>query len=125
MLTQAPVRPDGVKVSKAVDERWITVNVPTTPRSLRTEGLESADRELIEQKRVPILTNDRAVATVAKLYGVSVKWLTQALIDAVNGNLLKPAEARTLLRDLVRARLRVRSEVMAEMINLIEESRGR
>ena len=46
-------------------------------------------------------------------------------IEAVDVTALRPAEARALLRELVRAGLRVGSEVMAEIIHLIEEPRGR
>ena len=46
-------------------------------------------------------------------------------IEAVDVTALRPAETRALLRELVRAGLRVGSEVMAEIIHLIEEPRGR
>lgn len=128
VVTQAAGRPGAIEVRKAVEDGWITVEAASVPSSLRAVGLEGADGELIElakQKRVPLLTNDRTLAGIARIHGVSVRWLTQALVEAVDVGALRPAEARGLLRELVRAGLRVRSEVMAEIIHLIEERRGK
>jgi len=128
VVTNATGRPGAIEVRKGVDEGWIRVEAASVPSSLRTEGVEDADGELIElarQKQVPLLTNDRALAAIARIHGVGVRWLTQALIEAVETAVLRPAEARALLLELVRAGLRIRSEVMAEIIHLIEERKGR
>lgn len=127
VVAEASGRPGAVEVRKAVDEGWIKVEVVSVPSSLKAEGLEDADGELIElarQRGAPLLTNDKALAATARIHKVGVRWLTQTLIEAVDTGVLGPADARALLRQLVSAGLRVRSEVMAEIIHLIEEPRG-
>jgi hypothetical protein len=70
---------------------------------------------------LPLLTNDRALATIAPTAGVEAKWLTQAVIEASRTRILSTREAHSLLRDLVRAGLRIRSEVLAEAMHMIED----
>jgi len=125
VVTQAVGKPGASEVQKAVGTRWVKVEVVSVPRSLRAEGAEGADGEVIvlaAKKGLPLLTNDRALAGIARTHRVALKWLTQTLPEAVRASVLSPLEARTLLRDLVRAGLRVRSEILAETINLIEKS---
>lgn len=127
VVTEAAGRPGAVEVRKAANEGWIRVEVVSVPSSLKAEGLEDADGELIElarQKEAPLLTNDKALAAAARIHRVEVRWLTQTLIEAVDTGILRPADSRALLRQLVRAGLRIRSEVMAEIIHLIEKPRG-
>jgi len=77
---------------------------------------------LAKRDALPLLTNDRVLAALARAQGVSVKWLTQAVVEAVARRMLSASEARGLLRDLVRSGLRVRSEVLAEVVHLIDRS---
>jgi predicted nucleic acid-binding protein len=74
---------------------------------------------LAKKMSLPLLTNDRALATIARTAGVEVKWLTKAVIEASRTRILSTREARSLLRDLVRAELRIRSEVLAEAVHMI------
>jgi len=76
---------------------------------------------LAKKMSLPLLTNDRALATIARTAGVEVRWLTQAVIEASRTGILSTREARSLLRDLVRAGLRIRSEVLAEAVHMIED----
>jgi len=83
-----------------------------------------AAREVIalaEKRQVPLLSNDRAVAAIARTHRVRVVWLTRALVEAVEKNGVSSEEASLILRELVRAGLRVRSEVLAEIFHLIED----
>jgi predicted nucleic acid-binding protein len=76
---------------------------------------------LAKKVSLPLLTNDRALATIARTAGVEVRWLTQAVIEASRTRILSTREARGLPRDLVRAGLRIRSEVLAEALQMIED----
>ncbi len=97
------------------------------PKLLEAEGTFGADGEVIalaEKRQVPLLLNDRAVAAIARTHGVRVIWLTRALVEAVEKSIVSSEDAVVILRELVRAGLRVRSEVLAEVFHLLEE-RGR
>ena len=50
-----------------------------------------------------------------------VIWLTQAILEAVEKEVISPREGRMILKELVRAGLRVRSEVLAEVVHMLEE----
>jgi predicted nucleic acid-binding protein len=76
---------------------------------------------LAKKMSLPLLTNDRALATIARTAWVEVRWLTQAVIEASRTRILSTRKARSLLRDLVRAGLRIRSEVLAEALQMIED----
>ncbi len=105
-------------------EGWVGTERVAGVRSLAGEGEEGADAEVIalaRELKLPILTNDRALAVVARTHGVRVKWLTQAVIEAVRDGVVTTVETRMLLRDLVRAGLRIRSEVLMEVIHQIEK----
>jgi hypothetical protein len=81
---------------------------------------EDVDRSWFIANSLP-LTNDRAVAAIAKTHGIPVVWLTGALVEAVEKEIVSSEEARIVVRELVRAGLRVRSEVLAEVFHLLEE----
>lgn len=116
-------RPGASEVEACVKEGWIKTERASVPRSLQAEGAEGPDGEVIilaRKHRTRLLTNDRSLARIAWTHGVSPLWLTQAIIEAVDRRILSTSEARVLLRDLVRGGLRVGSEVLAEVIHLIE-----
>lgn len=123
VVTNAQGRPGAGEVEKGVREGWIkTVKAPPV-KILGSEGAVGADAEVIalaQKMRLPLLTNDRTLVLIAKTHGVKTKWLTQTVIEAVHGNIISTTEARKLLRDLVRAGLRVRSEVLTEVIQMLE-----
>ncbi len=124
VVTNAQGRPGAGEVEKGVREGWInTMKVPSI-RVLAAEGAVGADAEVIalaQKMKLPLLTNDRILALIAKTHGVKTKWLTQTVIEAVHEKIITTAEARKLLRDLVRAGLRVRSEVLTEVIHMLEK----
>jgi predicted nucleic acid-binding protein len=124
VVTQAKGRPGASEVERGHAEGWIKTVRVVNPKALETEGAFGADGEVIalaEKRQIPLLLNDRAVAAIARTHGVRVVWLTRALIEAVEKNVLSSEEASLILRELVRAGLRVRSEVLAEVFHLIED----
>lgn len=124
VVTNAQGRPGAGEVEKGVREGWInTVKAPPV-KILEAEGAVGADAEVIalaQKMKLPLLTNDRIVALIAKTHGVKTKWLTQTVIEAVHDKIITTVEARKILRDLVRAGLRVRSEVLTEVIHALEK----
>ena len=124
VVTEAQGRPGARELETGASEGWIKVEKVILPKHLPNEGAEGVDAEVIAlAKRIslPLLTNDRALATIARTAGVEAKWLTQAVIEASRTRILSTRDARALLRDLVRAGLRIRSEVLAEAIHMIED----
>ncbi|TMI67581.1 hypothetical protein E6H16_03145 [Candidatus Bathyarchaeota archaeon] len=118
-------RPGATEVKNGVDEGWIIVRKVGVPPILNRAGAVGVDGEVLalaKRDALPLLTNDRVLAALARAQGVTVKWLTQAVIEAVAQRMLSGSEARALLRDLVRSGLRVRSEVLAEVVHLIDRS---
>jgi predicted nucleic acid-binding protein len=127
VVTQAKGRPGASEVERGHAEGWIKTVRVVNPKALEPEGAFGADGEVIalaEKRQVPLLLNDRAVAAIARTHGVRVVWLTRALVEAVEKNVVSSEEASLILRELVRAGLRVRSEVLAEVFHLIE-NRGK
>ncbi len=74
-----------------------------------------------KSRNLPLLANDGFLVAIARTHGVKAKWLTQAVIESVQTRVLSTRGAMMLLRDLARSGLRVRSEVLAEVVHLIEE----
>src|SRR5207245_1272525 len=124
VVTEAQGRPGASELETGGSEGWIKAEKVTLPKRLLGEGAEGVDAEVIalaKKMRLPLLTNDRALATTARTAGVETKWLTQAVIEASRTRILSTREARGLLRDLVRVGLRIRSEVLAEAVHMIED----
>jgi uncharacterized protein len=127
VVAQAEGRPGASEVETGIDKGWIKTVRVSVPKVLEAEGAYGADGEVIalaENRHVALLTNDRAVAAIARTHGVRVVWLTRALVEAVEKEIVSSEQARIIVRELVRAGLRVRSEVLAEVFHLLEE-RGR
>ncbi len=124
VVTKAQGRAGASELETGTREGWIKVERVTLPKRLLDEGAEEVDAEVIalaKKMNLPLLTNDRVLVTIARTTGVEARWLTQAVIDASKAKILSTREARVLLRDLVRAGLRIRSEVLAEAVHMIED----
>ena len=125
VVTQGQGRPGASEVENAHQDGWIRVERVSVPRTVEAEGAEGADGEVItlaKNKKLLVLTNDALVVAIAKTHNVKAKWLTEALIEAVRDKVLSSKEARLILRDLVRSGLRVKSEVLAEVVHMMERS---
>lgn len=128
VVTQAAGRPGASETRSGQAEGWIKIVSVSAPRELEDEGAFGADGEVIalaEKRKIPLLLNDRAVAAIARTHGVQTVWLTQALVAAVEKRLVSGDEAHTVLRELIRAGLRVRSEVLAEVFHIIDQRGSR
>ena len=124
VVTKAQGRAGASELETGTREGWIKVERVTLPKRLLDEGAEEVDAEVIalaKKMNLLLLTNDRVLVTIARTTGVEARWLTQAVIDASKAKILSTREARVLLRDLVRAGLRTRSEVLAEAVHMIED----
>ncbi len=124
VVTQSKGRPGASEVEKGLAEGWIKTARVSVLKVLEAEGALGADGEVValaRSRRIPILSNDRALAAIAKTHGVRLIWLTQTLVEAAEKQVISSEEGRLILRELVRAGLRVRSEVLAEVVHLLEE----
>jgi len=124
VVTKAQGRAGASELETGTREGWIKVERVTLPKRLLDEGAEEVDAEVIalaKKMHLTLLTNDRVLVTIARTTGVEARWLTQAVIEASKAKILSTREARVLLRDLVRAGLRIRSEVLAEAVHMIED----
>ena len=125
VVTQGRGRPGASEVESARRDGWLRTEKVSVPEMLEAEGADGADGEVItlaRSRRLPVLTNDALVVAIARTHGVKAKWLTEALIEAVHDRVLSAKEARLILRDLVRSGLRVKSEVLAEVVHMMERS---
>jgi uncharacterized protein len=123
VVAQAEGRPGASEVEAGIVKGWIKTTRVSVPRVLAVEGASGADGEVIalaENKRTALLTNDRAVGAIARTHGVRVVWLTRTLVEALENQIVSSEEARHIITELVRAGLRVRSEVLTEVFHLIE-----
>ena len=126
VVAQAEGRPGASEVETGIAKGWIKTTRVSVPKLLEAEGAFGADGEVIalaQNRQAALPTNDRAVAAIARTHGVRVVWLTRALVEAVEKEILSSEEARLIMRELVRAGLRVRSEVLAEIFHLLQERR--
>ena len=124
VVTEGQGRPGASEVEKGVEEGWIRTGRVSVSRRLMAEA-EGADGEVIaiaRDRKIPLLTNDRPLAAIARTRGVRVVWLTQALVEAVEKRALSAREGLLVLRELVGAGLRVRSEVLTEVVHLLEQA---
>lgn len=124
VVEQAKGRPGASEVETGIEKGWIKTVRVSVPGRVKAEGAVGADGEVIvlaDSRRLPLLTNDRAVAAIAKTHGLTVAWLTGAIVEAVEKDVVSSEGARVLLREMIRTGLRVRSEVLAEVYHLIEE----
>jgi len=125
VVTRAQGRPGASEVERGLKEGWIKTTRVSVPKGLEAEGAVGADGEVIilaRNRQIPLLSNDRTLASIARTHGVRVIWLTQALVEAVKKEMISSGEGRAILRELVGAGLRVRSEVLAEVVHLLEEA---
>src|SRR5437870_11746799 len=108
-------RAGATEVKNGVDEGWIIVRKVGVPPILNRAGAVGVDGEVLalaKRDALPLLTNDRGLAALARAHGVSVKWLTQAVVEAVARRMLSASESRSLFVDRVRSGLRVGSAVL-------------
>lgn len=112
-------KPGTTEIEKALDEGWlrrVEVEPDFDPES---EGISRVDAELIclaRDRGLQLLTNDKALFYCAKSHGVKSEWFTLMIIEATKSSLLSPDDAEELLTELVRSGLRIRSEVLAELV---------
>lgn len=117
-------KPGTTEMEKALDEGWlekVEVEVDFDPES---EGISEVDAELIclaRDRELQLLTNDRALFYCAKSHGVKSEWFTLTIIKAAKSDLLSPDDAEELLMELVQSGLRIRSEVLAELVRQIRD----
>ncbi|KXB05126.1 hypothetical protein AKJ48_00240 [candidate division MSBL1 archaeon SCGC-AAA261O19] len=117
-------KPGTTEIEKALDEGWsrrVKAKIDFDPES---DGISKVDAELIclaRDKGLQLLTNDRALFYCAKSHGVKSEWFTLMIIKATKSDLLSPDDAEELLTELVHSGLRIRSEVLAELVRQIRD----
>jgi len=125
VVEEARGRPGVNLVKEAVSEGWIRTLSVKVDMDYGAEGLEKTDAEVIslaKSMNLPLLSNDRALITYARAQGVETKWFTQILRDAVGKGVLTGEQAEALFMELIKAGLRLRSEVILRVLAEIRES---
>jgi predicted nucleic acid-binding protein len=119
-------KPGLSQLKDALSKGWLKIERAKVDFDHVAEGIERTDAELIcvaKLRGVALLSNDRALVNCARGHGVKTRWLTLALLDAVDKQALSPQEAEDLLMELVDSGMRVRSEVLARILRLMRSRR--
>jgi len=112
-------RPEHVHLRQATTQGWLRFE-KTQPRlDAQSQGIGRVDEEILslaEQRNATLITNDRALFYSAKVRGIKARWFTLIPEEATRAGLLSVDEAETLLTDMIGAGLRVRSQVLAQLL---------
>lgn len=119
-------KPGLSQLKDALSKGWLKTEGAKVDFDHVAEGIERTDAELIyvaKLRGVALLSNDRALMNCARSHGVKTRWLTLALLDAIDKQVLSPQEAEDLLMELIDSGIRVKSEVLARILRLIRSRR--
>jgi predicted nucleic acid-binding protein len=114
-------------IKKAISQGWIKTESVKIDFDYEAEGIEEIDAEVIvlaKKYDLPLLSNDKALILCAKAHDVTTKWLAMSVIEGIDKGVISKKEAENLLVQLVDSGLRIRSEVFAELLKMIEERRN-
>jgi len=124
-VDEAVGRPGVSQIMEEMDRGWLKAEDPPTIISHEAEGIEPVDAEVIslaKSKDLPLLTNDRALARVARAHGVKPVWVSTTPAECVRRHALTRDEGQRLLVELVKAGLRIRSETLARIFEMLHET---
>lgn len=124
-VEEAVGKPGVSQIRQGIDQGWLKAEDSPTHINHKAEGIESVDAEVIslaKSKGLHLLTNDKALARAAKAHGVKPIWLSTTPVECVRRRLLTRDEGQRLLIELVKAGLRIRSEVLARIIEMLFEA---
>jgi len=118
-------RPEVAHLRQAARERWLGFQTTQPGHEAESQGIGTVDAQILslaEERKAPLVTNDRALFYAAKARGIKVKWFILIAEEAVRGGILSADEAERLLTDMIGAGLRVRSQVLAQLLIRIKRS---
>jgi len=118
-------RPEVAQLRQAAKDGWLMFETSQPGPDFESQGIGRVDAEIMslaEKAEAPLMTNDRALFYCAKARGIKVKWFTLIAEEAVRAGLLSADEAERLLTDMIGAGLRVRSQVLAQLLIRIRRS---
>lgn len=88
-----------------------------------SEGIELEDAELLMAARKEgdvLITNDKILRTIAMSIGIQVHWATAAVLRSARNKKISIGEAKTIIKGLVKARLRLKPETLVAMYEVLE-----
>lgn len=117
----------GVSEIKEACNHWIQVVEPPekVEETAKLEGVEKTDVSLIffsRQEGDKLLSNDYALILLGRSKGVECWWLTTLILKMVKEKMMEKKEAEQILYDLVRAGMRLKSEVYATILREIQRT---
>jgi len=118
-------RPEVARLRQATRDGWLRFEKARPGPDGQLHGIGRVDEEILvlaEERKLPLITNDRALFYAAKARGIKAVWLTLIAEEAVRAGLLSGDEAERLLTDMIGAGLRVRSRVLAQLLVRIRRS---
>lgn len=87
------------------------------------EKVHQTDAELLvlgEKKNCILLTNDKALVTLARIRGVRVWWVTTLILNLVKDGTLGKDEGKDVLSDLIMSDICLSTNVYIEMLREID-----
>ncbi len=107
-------------------KEWITlkeVEILDIKRVAKSEGIEDADASVIllaKQDEKILLSNDYALISVAKSYGVKCWWITSFILHCLRKDIVTKEESKKILYNLVESGLRLNNTVYSVILNEID-----
>ena len=108
-------------------KNWLirkSVDTASAQKIATEEQIEEADASLIllaEQVHGTLLTNDKALITVARSRGISCLWLTSFLLTLNKEKKISREEALEILYDLVQSGLKIEARIYALLERKLKE----
>jgi predicted nucleic acid-binding protein len=88
-----------------------------------SEGIEPGDAELIlaaEKKGDVLVTNDRILRTIARTRGIQAHWAVTPVLKSARDGEMPIGEAKVVIRDLVKAGLRLKPQTLVAIYEALE-----
>jgi len=88
----------------------------------KSEGIHPADAELlllVKRKNCTLLTNDRALVSLARSWGIKVWWVTTLILNLVKAGKLSKEEGKDILDELIMSGMKIETSVYIRILKEI------
>ena len=116
--------PDAKIIRKATEE-WIKVKelskkeIEDFEEIIKIAPLGRGEAEAIslaKNMKLPVIVDDSIAHKIARLYKIDSYWTTSVIFKAVKMEIIEREEAKVIVEDLINAGLRIKPEVLIEIM---------